>query len=335
MGCSRTWYVTNARGKYQRWLFYSLFVDSIIVLASAGHAAMARWTADQGWIVCLGAPMQFAWWDDECGTHFQLDAAARKVLAPKDDVGKPNVAYGIKVLAMEWMAHLNEESPDQVVRQGMPDPIALWQSLSLMQRIRLASPLASPTSPTGTTTHALVPQLERLLLRNHTITERIATLDNGTVIIPAANTTDPTKDAQNIIFMDSFLGGKQLFMDKDGHVEYTLTSPPPAGKYQITCHFVTVHDDKVKPPLLLSVEGCDDGDDQGDDGILLPNDQDNLCAVYSIPLPYTKGMWQETAPVLVDVPTGVTTLKIALSRENTAHGLALKYLKLMPVNKFE
>jgi hypothetical protein len=299
---------------------------------------MARWTADQGWLVCLGAPMQFAWWDAECGVHFQVDAAARKVLAPKDDVGKPNVAYGVKVLAMEWMADLDGESPDQVVRQGMPDPKALWQSLSLMQRNRLASPKppAAHTTPKCTsTTPALVPQLERLLLRNHTITERIVTLDNGTVIIPAANTSDPTKDAQNVIFMDSFLGGKQLFMDKDGHVDYTLTSPPPAGKYRMTCHFVTVHDDQIKPPLLVTIEGGEDGDDQGEDGIVLPNDDDNLCTVYSIQLPYTKGMWQETPTVVVDVPTGVSNLKIALSREKTAHGLALKYLKLVPVKKME
>ncbi|CAB9515208.1 Sulfatase-modifying factor enzyme 1 [Seminavis robusta] len=312
-----------------------------------GHAAMSRWTADEGWVVCLGAAMKVAWWDSEHGLHFQVDAAARKVLAPKDDLGKPNVAYGVKILAMEWIAHLNGESPGQVVRNCMPDPKALWFSLSLMQRKRIAPPPSELDDDddivtihnNNTKSQPPIPQLERLLLRNQTITEDIVTLGNGTVIIPAANTSDPTKNTGNVLFMDSFLGGKQLFIkDKDGHVEYTLTSPPPGGKYQLTCHCVNVHDDKVKPPLLVTIDGGEDGDDRGDDGVILPHADDKLCSVYSVALPYTKGMWQETAPVVVEVPTGVSTCKIALSRDGstgTARGLVLKELKLVPLKKLE
>lgn len=295
-----------------------------------GHAAMARWTADEGWVVCLGADMRFAWWEDMSGLYFQLETVARKVCST--DPFKPNVVYGDKVMTLEWIADMLGEPRNDVVRNNMADPKALWRSLSLMQRRRLAQKTTAtqePAKQTSLDTNGLscvCPQLERLKLRNESANvETTATLENGTIIIPAAKCSNPTKPTGTVMFMNSFLGGKQLFLDKDGHVEYTLTSAM-GGKYEMTCRFVTVHDDKVKPPLLVTVDSDDDD---------VEKSGENLCSVYSIPLPYTKGMWQETDPVVVELPTNTTTCKIALTRESSdqvpARGMAMKDIKLVPI----
>jgi len=232
--------------------------------------------------------MKVAWWEAESGLHFRAEAAARKVLQPKDDLNKPNLAYGQKVMALEWIANVNGEPESQVVRRAFADPTAIWRSLSLMQMRRLAPPPAPPIVDLQES--PFVPQLEHLQLRNCTLTESITTLASGTIIVPASTCT--TKPSRNIMIMDSFLGGKQLFLDKDGHAEYTLVSSP-GGKYQMTCHIVTVHDDKVKPPLLVTIDAGDDVSID-DDGVMVFNDddKDNVCSVYSIPLQCTWGMWK-------------------------------------------
>jgi hypothetical protein len=288
-----------------------------------GHAAMSRWTKD-GWIVCLGAPMKMAWWDDEHGLHFQVEAAARKLLQPKDDLNQPNLAFGKKVLVLRWIANLHGEPVAEVVRKALPEPAAIWRSLCLMQMRRLAPP---PPEPPTEVESAFVPQLTHLKLRNCAITEQITTLADGTIIIPA--TTCTTKPTDNVIPMDSFLGGQQLFLNQSGHAEYTLVSPP-GGKYRMTCHIVTVHDDPVKPPLLVTIDSGKDWEDDEEDAVLV-GFKDSLCAVYSIPLPCTWGMWQETDPVVVELPKGATSCQITLSREDTAHGLALKDIKLVSI----
>lgn len=296
-----------------------------------GHAAMSRWTKDEGWVVCLGAPMKVAWWENEGGLHFQAEAAARKVLQPKDDLNKPNLAYGQKVMALEWIANVSGEAADQVVRNALVDPKAIWRSLSLMQMKRLAPPPAEPIVDLVET--PFVPRLEHLQMRNCTLTERIATAPSGIIVIPASTCT--TKPSGTIMIMDSFLGGKQLFLDKDGHAEYTLVSPP-AGKYHMTCHIVTVHDDKVKPPLLVTIDAGDDMSmEDEEEGFTVLDDIDDekerVCSVYSIPLQCTWGMWEETKPVVVELPAGVATCQISVSREATSHGLVIKDFKLVPL----
>lgn len=296
-----------------------------------GHAAMSRWTKDEGWVVCLGAPIQWAWWENEGGLHFRAEAAARKVFQPKDDLNKPNLAFGQKVMALEWIANVNGEAADQVVRKALVDPNAVWRSLSLMQMKRLAPPSVEPVVDLVET--PFVPRLEQLQLRNCAVTERIATAPSGTIVIPASTCT--TKPSSTIMIMDSFLGGKQLFLDKDGHAEYTLVSPP-AGKYHMTCHIVTVHDDKVKPPLLVTIDAGDDvtlEDDEEGFTVLEDNEDEeqNVCSVYSIPLQCTWGMWEETKPVVVELPSGAATCQISISREATSNGLVIKDFKLVPL----
>jgi len=303
-----------------------------------GHAAMARWTLKEGWQVCLGAEIEYAWWDDMGGTYFALEAASRKICAAGNPA-TPNSTFGKQVMMMDWIADLRKEPTGQIKRWCLEDPKAFWRTLAVMQR-KLLQKSSPPSTDATDCQHRFIPKLERLLTRNNTeLAENIVTMDGGTIVIPAANMDPPAKPNSNVIVMDSFLGGKQLFLDKDGQVEYTLTDVP-SGKYNLVFKFVTVHDDKVKPPFLVTIDSTASAyakatkvRDCQVDGFGVDDDHD-LCAVYSVPLPYTKGMWEETKPVVVELPTssssGKTSCTISLSREATAHGMALKQLKLIP-----
>ena len=315
-----------------------------------GHAAMSRWTPNEGWVVCLGAEMSYAWWEDQCGLYFQLEATARKACAaptPDDPNGiRTNVDYGEKVMALEWIADIMGESEQQVKRGCLADPMALWRSLSLMQRRRLSQKVKPPTSLKSETptshggegcnrrhrsghhqSHRVVSQLDKILALNAATVEEVVQFDAGTILIPAAS-CDKEKHNGNVIIMDSFLGGKQLFLNQDGCVAYTLPDPP-SGKYELSCRFVTVHDAKVKPPLQLTIdsgETCNVMEDSGWEMV-----HGTLRSCYTVDLPYTKGMWDETRPIVVDLPSDTSTCKISLTRDKSAMGMAMKSIKLVPV----
>ena len=315
-----------------------------------GHAAMARWTPNEGWVVCLGAAMPSAWWENQCGLYFQLETTARKACAtptPDDPNGiRTNVAYGEKVMSLEWIADILGEAEQQVKRECLADPTALWRSLSLLQRRRLSQKEKPPISPLAETakscgsegcisshhkghqqSHRVVSQLDRILAQGASIAEEAVHFDAGTILIPAAS-YDKEKQNGNVVIMDSFLGGKQLFLNQDGSVTYTLPDPP-SGKYELSCRFVTVHDAKVKPPLQVTIDGgetCNVTDDSGWELV-----QGALRSCYAIELPYTKGMWDETKPIVVDLPKDASAVKISLTRDKAAMGMALKDIKLVPV----
>jgi len=291
-----------------------------------GHAAMSRWTPSEGWVVCLGAAMSYAWWEDQCGLYFQLETQARKLCSA--DVTKPNVEYGRKVMVLEWIADMLEESRGQVNSKCLADPQALWRSLSLMQRRRLAKQYTM--NKYDICRKSVAPQLERIQFRTQSVVEKVVTYADGTILIPAA-CFDTTKPSANVVVMDSFLGGKQVLLNQDGRVQYTL-SAPLGGKYQLSCRFVTVHDDKVKPPLQVTIDG-------GDNSHSVINDsgwelvQGKLKSCYKVHLQYTKGMWDESKPVVVDLLSDVTTCTLSLTRDAAARGIALKDIKLVPTKR--
>ncbi len=129
----------------------------------------------------------------------------------------------------------------------------------------------------------------------------VTTKDGGKIIIPATSCSNPKKATNDVLFLYSFLGGKQLHLRGDATVEYTLTADlltPTAKQYNLTCLVCTVH--RNEKPVLLTV-----GSDSDDD----------VVAVIFVEFPYTMGMWQETAPVVVEVDyLGVTNAALIFAR---------------------
>jgi hypothetical protein len=132
---------------------------------------------------------------------------------------------------------------------------------------------------------------------------------DGVITIPATACSKPTKSTGKIIFMESNLGGKQLHYNRLGtpeEFEYTFDAPA-AGKYALTARVVTP---SWQQHLLVAANGAKE-----------PTD---------IALPFTVGMWDETAPVEVSLVKGRNVLR--LSRNEPVKGLTIKDFTLTPLN---
>jgi hypothetical protein len=277
-----------------------------------GHAAMARWTS-QGWMTCLGKGFQYSYWGSRNGNDFLLETQARSAVESEE-------AYLQQVLRLEWMGQFCGESDKSVREKCTPNPKSPWWALSLMQRKILAAAAAdvtdSPTRKGGKLMYSKSSQVTKAeRLKERPATCEVIAKDGGNIIVPAATYNNTTG---TVLFMDSFLGGKQLYLRSNVTVEYTLAADlltPTAKQYNLTCLICTVH--RNEKPVLLTV-----GNDS-DDGVVV---------VLSIEFPYTMGMWQETAPVVVELGgPDVTKTTLTFARQTKLFAITLKEIKLTPV----
>merc|ERR1712194_518212 len=88
----------------------------------------------------------------------------------------------------------------------------------------------------------------------------------------------------NTIVVESFEGGKQLNFVADGAVEYEVPDNVPSKKYTLICEVCNVSSKQV--PMMFKA---------GDD-----------VDPIEIQMPYTKGEWQETDGVTVQIEPGAT-----------------------------
>jgi len=118
--------------------------------------------------------------------------------------------------------------------------------------------------------------------------ERQITVDGAGVIhIPAAATTYPTNNTENIRFMPSKLGGFQLHFRRYGlgeKFEYTVEAPK-AGTYELTARVAIPAWDQT---MDLTINGASEST--------------------NIELPYTKGLWGELEPVKVELNEGTNVM---------------------------
>ncbi len=138
--------------------------------------------------------------------------------------------------------------------------------------------------------------------------------DGDKIIIPAACCTNPPP---KVFIMGSFLGGKQVQLKNKAKVEYTLTADlltSTVKQYNLTCLFCTVH--RNEKPIRLFVSS---------------NSDDSEVPFLSVEFPYTMGMWQETAPVVVELGGPDVTNTLEFARQSNMGGVTVKEIKLIPV----
>jgi hypothetical protein len=155
---------------------------------------------------------------------------------------------------------------------------------------------------------------------------QISFQDDGAIVVPAVACNMPDKQNRSIIFMKSFLGGKQLHIQDDHELEYTLKFNPQETtrkEYQLSLKVVTVHD-KMSPLLLTIATQHADKDK-------------NVCkeeastAGIDIAIPYTKGEFQMTTPVIVSL-LGNSSSVLTFKRKTADYGLTIKEILLTPMN---
>jgi hypothetical protein len=280
---------------------------SIIIFSlQPGHAAMTRWTPT-GWVVCLGAGMEYSWWEDQCGIDFEVETKARRACGSE-------TAFMQQVLRLQWIAAFRGEQQKIVRGEGLPDPNSPWYSLGMMQRRRLVS--SGDVDKTQNITPCRNSRLGEWMNKAGQYDQERVSVDSksGVITIPASTCSNPSKQTQNVLFLPSFLDGAQLYIQQDAVVEYKLPSSVrlEPQKYKLSLLVCTVH--RKEQPLLLS--------------IISPN-PDDPDFVHSINMPYTIGEWSYTDDVIVDVSPGEFYLRLA--RRKQPFGFSFKCFRLCPI----
>lgn len=264
-----------------------------------GHGAMSHWTPD-GWVVCLGAWWSVAWCGPQGGLDFLLDSQARE-----DREGYQ------EVLRAQWIGDALGEQ-DVSIRDygqggGFWDGLAFYKKQAIVKDAEIEALELAGGMKLGESDDLLgdekgeeieIPETDRTMVFD----------DDGSITIPAAACDKPTNSTDKIAFMKSWGGGTQLHYARLGQrpelIRYTVELPT-AGKYQLVAEVATV---SAKQEMILRL---------------------NRRTLLDLPLPYSKGMWAESEPVMVDLREGRNSLILTCRAPN--RGVTLKKLTLIPV----
>ncbi len=274
----------------------------VVARPQRGHAALAHWTPE-GWVVCLGGGWGAGWTKGRYSHDLDFLANTQGRAA-----GKPFM----QVKRAQWIGDVMGE-PRAFGFHSKTQP-GFWYGVSLYtQKGIIEASQAKTLAAVGEDIGEANVTKEKVEITKVTMTKKdreVSVNSKGMITIPAAATTAPTKSNGKIIFMDSYLGGKQLHFGRNGGdqvFEYTINAPA-AGKYELTAKVVTP---SWKQHLVLAVNGS--------------------ANAASIELPHTVGMWDETQPVTVKLSKGKNVLSFSHKTDGYAKGFTIKDFTLTPV----
>jgi predicted nucleic acid-binding Zn-ribbon protein len=267
-----------------------------------GHAALAHWTPD-GWVVCLGGGWGAGWTKGRYNKDLDFLANTQARAAGE--------AF-LQVKRAQWIGDVMGEKRVFGLLSGEPE---FWYAASLYtQRGIIEDSEAKTLAAVGEDIGEANVTKEKIEITKVVMTakDREVTVDEeGVITIPAAATSNPTKSTGKIIFMDSFLGGKQLHFSRNGGgqvFEYTV-EVPAAGTYALTALVVTP---SWKQNLLVTANGAD--------------------TPVKMALPHTVGLWDKTPPVGIQLSKGKNTLRFSHQTDGYAKGFSIKEFTLTPVS---
>ena len=263
---------------------------------STGHAAMARWTPD-GWTTVLGPHFSFCSVNGLPGLEFLLMSQCHK---------QPE-AYQ-QVLKCEWLGDaLGEDGvADYGSRGGFWKLLAFYRKLALVEDAEIKDVGVTGEELAESNEEAAPEEVDQIEL---TDAQKTITVDaDGVITIPPAAAASTVNTAK-LRFMHTIdgdevqvhyaLGGNQPEM-----LKYSVEAPA-AGQYELTAEVCTVTMDRE---FMLRL---------------------NRRTMINISLPYTKGYWAETEPVLLDLREGTNSFQFTVRAPNK--GLSIRKYKLKPV----
>jgi hypothetical protein len=262
-----------------------------------GHGALTHWTPD-GWVICLGAGWGHGW--TKTRYRDDLDFLANTQARASRE------AY-VEVKRAQWAGDVAGEKRVFGFLSGEP---GFWYGVSLYRQRQIiedaeAEALAAVGEELGEANESKV----KYAIETIAVTEadrKIVVDQDGTITIPAAACSKPTRSTRKIIFMPSVLGGKQLHYSRTGRAqefEYTFDAPK-AGTYKLTARLVSP---SWGQHLLVAANGAKE-----------PTD---------IALPLTVGMWEMTEPVEIALVKGKNVLTFSRGGKNI-RGLTIKEFTL-------
>jgi hypothetical protein len=271
-----------------------------------GHAAMNKWTPD-GWVVNLGAWWSMNWCGPQGGLDFLLDSQAREF--PEQ--------YA-QVLRAQWIADaLGEE--DVSIRQlgkggGFYNALAFYKKQAVVKDNEAAA-IGDELAKLSAEEARLLGESDEILgeseIKPIEIAEKdkaITTAEDGTITVPAVALTRPDNNTEKVAFLDSFGGGMQLHYQRLGSRPEILTyriEAPKAGKYELSA-------------MVSAVS-------RGQNATF----RINRRTIVEATVPYTKGMWQSSDPVIVELREGRNSIMLTFRAPN--RGVSIKHFTLKPV----
>ncbi len=271
-----------------------------------GHGAMSHWTPT-GWVVNFGA-----WWSHSPGgLDFYLDSQAREF--PE--------AY-LQVQRAQWIGDaLGEEDVDRIYYgkgSGFWKQLAFRKKEVIVENARIEKSeeekaLAALSADEAKT---LLGESDAMLIEDKAATglnipeadRKIVFAADGTITIPAAACLNPTNNTPKIAFMESWGGGWQVHYQRLGGRPELLNYAfdlPADGSYTLIARVAMVSREQRAVCRF------------------------NRRTFVDVPLPYTKGHWQETQPVTVDLREGRNTFQFTCPDGN--RGVSIKSFRLTPV----
>ncbi|KAL7575012.1 hypothetical protein ACA910_010828 [Epithemia clementina (nom. ined.)] len=283
-----------------------------------GHAAMTRWTPNQ-WETCLGAGWPVSYWTDRGGPNFKLETDVRRVCGSA-------ARYRQLVQRLMWVGTKGGEKHQSVKNKNEPVPAEPWSALALFQsKILAATPPGKPLrdstniAKTRDNTEKVVSKIRRLKNQGDPEPGRPSWNKEKTKLTLPADCCCKPKQPNKIHFHKSFSGGRQIFMQGDGVLEYILTPE------------LLWPDNKMKPKdWKLSFRVCTVHRAETDMVVTIaPEANSEPKRIYNVPLPYTKGEWQTTEAVTIVLEGGPK--RLSLKRAYQQFGIALKEITLSPI----
>jgi hypothetical protein len=263
---------------------------------SPGHGAMARWTPD-GWTPVLGPGFAICSVNGLPGLEFLLLSQCHKQPEPYK-----------QVLKCEWLG--NALGEDGVTGYGSGG--GFWKLLAFYRKLALVEDAAiKDIGVTGeelaeSNVEAGAEKVDQIELTDAQKT--IVTGADGVIRIPSAAAA-ATVNTDKLRFMHTIDGNEvqvhyALGAAQPEMLKYSVDAPAD-GKYELTAEVCTV---TMGREFMLRL---------------------NRRTLVNMALPYTKGNWGETKPVLIDLKKGSNSFQFTVKAPNK--GLSIKKFKLKPV----
>lgn len=265
---------------------------------SPGHAAMAHWTPE-GWTTVLGPHFAFCSVNGLPGLEFLLMSQCHKQPEPYK-----------QVLKCEWLGDAlgEEEATGYGSDGGFWNLLAFYRKLALVEDAAIEDVGVTGEELAESNDEAAPEEVDQIELTDAQKT--IVTGEDGVITIPPAAAASTVNTAK-LRFMHTIDGSEvqvhyALGGDQPEMLKYRVEAPAD-GKYELTAEVCTVTMDRE---FMLRL---------------------NRRTMVDIALPYTKGYWAETKPVLLDLKKGSNSFQFTVRAPNK--GLSIRKFKLKPVKE--
>ena len=273
-----------------------------------GHAAMNFWTPD-GWVVRLGAWWSMNWCGPQSGLDFYLDSQAREF--PEQYM---------RVLRAQWIGDALGEEDVNLRRFGQGG--GFWNGLAFYKKRVVVEDANQEQAAAESELASLSEEEARLLgesdkiLGNSEIQEieipaedkQIVIDEDGTITIPAVACTSPKNNNDKVAFLKSWDEGMQIHYQRIGErpeiLRYSVEAPA-AGKYEVSTLVTTV---STGMSAIFRV---------------------NRRELVDVKLPYSKGMWEQSEPQVINLRKGRNSIMVTFRAPN--RGVSIKQFELKPV----